>query len=244
MTTRSTIVRNDLFDRTRGLDRGRPYLVEALWHLCKCVFFLTPLPVPSRFKCFLLRLFGARIGRGVVIKPQVKILFPWKLSVGDFAWIGEEVFILNFEQVEIGAHTCISQRVFLCGGSHDYRQPDMPYRNGPIVIEDGAWIGAQSFVACGVTIRTEAVVTAGSVVTRDQPARMVCGGYPCVPVKERWLSAPRREDDTVEELVKSEESESTWMEKQGCGLPLAAMSEDLTDRGASFQDTASSGSPA
>ena len=88
-----TIVRNDLFDASRGLNRGRSAFVEALWHLCKCFLFLTPLPVPSGFKCFILRVFGARVGRGVVIKPQVKILFPWKLTIDDFAWIGEEVFI-------------------------------------------------------------------------------------------------------------------------------------------------------
>jgi putative colanic acid biosynthesis acetyltransferase WcaF len=205
-----TIVRNDLFDRTRGLDRGRSRLTEALWHFCKCCVFLTPLPVPSRFKCFVLRLFGARIGHGVVIKPQVKIHFPWKLTVGDFTWIGEEVFILNFEPVTIGAHCCLSQRAFLCGGSHDYRQPNMPYRNGPIVVEDGAWIGAQVFVAPGVTIGTEAVITAGSVVTQTQPLRMVCGGYPCIPVKPRWSSGG--------ETVKSGPAATAWVE------PLASAS--------------------
>jgi putative colanic acid biosynthesis acetyltransferase WcaF len=133
-------------------------------------------------------LFGARIGKGVVIKPQVKIHFPWKLTVGDFTWIGEEVFILNFEPITIGAHCCLSQRAFLCGGDHDYRQPNMPYRNGPIVVEDGAWIGAQVFVARDVTIGAEAVITAGSVVTQPQPPRMICGGYPCIPLKTRWLS--------------------------------------------------------
>ena len=182
-----TIVRNDLFDRTRGLDRGRPFFVEALWHLCKCLFFLTPLPVPSRLKCFLLRMFGARVGRGVVIKPQVRIHFPWKLTIGEFTWIGEEVSILNFEPARLGAHCCISQRAFLCGGGHDYRQPDMPYRNGPIVVEDGAWVGAQAFVAPGVTIGAEAVVTAGSVVTKNLPPKLVCGGYPCVPIRKRWV---------------------------------------------------------
>ena len=181
-----TIVRNDLFDPRQGLDRGRPRIVEAAWYLCKCFFFLTALPVPSRFKCFLLRLFGARVGRGVIIKPQVKIHFPWKLTIGDFAWIGEEVFILNFEPVTIGAHSCVSQRTFLCGGSHDYRKPEMPYRNAPISVGEGAWIGAQVFIAPGVTIGTEAMVTAGSVVTRDQPSRMICSGNPCLPLKERW----------------------------------------------------------
>lgn len=180
-----------MFDPGQGLDRGRSRMVEAVWHLCKCLLFLTPLPVPSLFKCQVLRLFGARVGKGVVIKPQVKIHFPWKLTVGDFAWLGEEVFILNFEPVTIGAHCCISQRAFLCGGSHDYRQPEMPYRNGPIRVGDGAWVGAQVFVAPGITIGSEAVITAGSVVTRDVPARMVCTGYPCLPLKKRW---PPREE--------------------------------------------------
>ncbi len=186
ITDRVTRVRIDLFDAGKGLDRGRPVWVEAAWYLCKCAFFLSPLPWPLFLKRWLLCKFGARIGKGVVIKPRVNIHLPWKLAVGDFSWIGEEAFILNFEQVSIGAHCCISQRAFLCTGNHDFRQPDMPYRNRPITIEDGAWVGAQVFVAAGVTIGSEAVVTAGSVVTRNQPAQMVCGGNPCAPTKPRW----------------------------------------------------------
>ena len=181
-----TKVRNDLFDAKLGLDRGRSKLFEAIWYLSKCILFLTPLPIPSVIKCYVLRWFGARIGNGVVIKPRVNIHFPWKLSIGDHTWIGEEVFILNFEPVTIGAQCCISQRVFLCGGNHDYHLPDMRYRNRPITIEDGVWIGAQSFVAPDVTIGNEAVIIAGSVVTRSQPVQMVCTGNPCVPIKNRW----------------------------------------------------------
>ena len=186
MTNGHTKVRLDKFNPRQGLDRGRSTSVEALWYLIKCLFFLSPWPFPSRFKCSVLKWFGARIGQGVVIKPRVNIHFPWKLSVGDFAWIGEEVFILNFEPVTIGAHCCLSQRAFLCTGNHDYRQPDFPYRNRPITIEDGAWVGAQSFVSPGVTLGCEAVIAAGSVVTHDQPAQMVCAGNPCVPVRQRW----------------------------------------------------------
>ena len=181
-----TRVRNDLFDARKGLDRGRSRVVEALWYLCKCVFFLTPLPMPSGFKCALLRWFGAEIGRGVYIKPRVNIHLPWKLHVGDFTSIGEEVFILNFEPVHLGAHCCISQRVFLCTGNHDYRAPEMPYRNRPITVEDGAWVGAQVFVAPGVTIGEDAVVTAGSVVVGNLTGGMVCAGNPCRPLKPRW----------------------------------------------------------
>jgi putative colanic acid biosynthesis acetyltransferase WcaF len=182
-----TRIRNDLFNPRQGLDRGRSKFVEAAWYLVKWALFLSPGPFPSALKCSLLRLFGARIGRGVVIKPRVNIHFPWKLSVGNHAWIGEEVFILNFEPVTIGAHCCISQRVFLCTGNHDYRKPEMPYRNQPIVVEEGAWVGGQVFVAPGVTIGSEAVIAAGSVVTASQPARMICRGNPCSAVKPRWF---------------------------------------------------------
>jgi putative colanic acid biosynthesis acetyltransferase WcaF len=181
-----TRVRNDLFDASQGLDRGRPRQVEATWYLLKCLFFLSPLPWPSSFKCALLRHFGATIGKSVYIKPRVNIHFPWKLHIGDYTWIGEEVFLLNFEPIVIGTHCCISQRAFVCTGNHDFRKPNMPYRNRPINIENGAWIGAQSFVAPGVTIGTEAVIAAGSVVTQDQPPRTVCCGNPCRPVRPRW----------------------------------------------------------
>ena len=181
-----TRVRNDLFDPARGLNRGRPRWIEIIWYLVKVVIFLSAIPFPSALKRGLLRFFGATIGRGVVIKPRVNIHFPWKLAVGDFTWIGEEVFILNFEPVTIGAHCCISQRAFLCAGNHDFRQPDMRYRNQPITVEDGAWVGAQVFVSPGVTICTEAVITAGSVVTSNQPAKMICRGNPCAAVRPRW----------------------------------------------------------
>jgi putative colanic acid biosynthesis acetyltransferase WcaF len=181
-----TRVRNDLFDGRPDLDRGRARWVEALWYLLKCVFFLSALPWPGSLKRGMLRGFGAKIGRGVYIKPRVNIHFPWKLEIGDHSWIGEEVFLLNFEPIVIGAHCCISQRAFLCTGNHDFRQPNMPYRNRAIRIEDGAWVGAQAFVGPGVTVGAEAVIAAGSVATRDQPKEMRCAGNPCAPIGPRW----------------------------------------------------------
>ncbi len=184
-----TSVRNDLFSPNKGLVRGRSRPVEASWYLIKCVFFLSAFPWPSALRVLFLRLFGATVGDHVYIKPRVNIHFPWKLILHDHVWIGEEVFILNFEPVEIGRHACISQRTFLCAGNHDYRDPAMGYRNQPITIGAGAWVGAQCFVAPGVVIETECVVTAGSIVTQSQPARMVCSGNPCIAVKPRWKSA-------------------------------------------------------
>lgn len=179
-------VRNDLFNSREGLDRGRPFWFEAVWYFCKCMLFLTPLPIPSSIKRSALRCFGARIGKGVIIKPRVNIHFPWKLAIGDHTWVGEEVFLLNFEPILIGNHCCISQRAFLCTGNHDYRQPSMPYRNQPIIVEDGAWVGAQAFVSPGVTIGSEAVIAAGSIVTRSQPPGAVCSGNPCIVIRNRW----------------------------------------------------------
>ena len=181
-----TKVRQDQFNATKGLDRGASKLKELLWYFCKMLFFLSAFPYPSGFKCFLLKLFGAKVGDGVVIKPRVNIHFPWKLLIGNHAWIGEEVFILNFEEISIGNHSCISQRAFLCGGNHDFRVQSMPYRNGPITISDGAWIGANVFVGPKVIVGIDAVVTAGSVVTQSLEKNTIYRGNPAVPISKRW----------------------------------------------------------
>jgi len=178
--------RLDQFDPSKNLNRGRSGGIEMLWYLCKCVFFLSPLPWPNALKLGILRAFGTTTGKGINIKPRVNIHLPWKLSIGDFAWIGEEVFILNFEPVTIGAHACISQRAFLCTGNHDYRSEDFAFRNAPISIGNGVWIGAQVFVGPGVEVAQASVVTAGSIVTHSLPANQICSGNPCVPLKSRW----------------------------------------------------------
>jgi putative colanic acid biosynthesis acetyltransferase WcaF len=183
---RTSRVRNDLFDNRKGFDLGRSRGVFIIWYLLKCVFFLSPLPWPSQLKSSLLRLFGAEIGRGVYWKPRINIHIPWKLKVGNYTWIGEEVCIINFAPVTIGSHCCLSQRAFLCSGNHDYRSPDMGYRHAPIVVEDGVWIGAGAFVAPGVTVGTDAVITAMSLASRSLDPGWVYGGQPCKPLRLRW----------------------------------------------------------
>ena len=130
--------------------------------------------------------FGAKIGKHVIIKPRVNIHFPWKLEIGNNSWIGEEVFILNFEPVRIGNNCCVSQRSFVCGGNHDFRDPSFQYKNEPITLKNGVWIGAQSFVGPGVIIEKNTVITAGSIVLKNQPAHKICSGNPCKPIKDRW----------------------------------------------------------
>ena len=178
--------RLDQFDAGKGLVRGRSKVVEMVWYLLKCAFLLSALPWPSWLKVALLRAFGAKIGNGVVIKPRVNVHFPWRLEVGAHSWIGEEVFILNFDPVRIGSQACVSQRVFLCTGNHDFRDEKFSFRSAPISVGDGAWVGASVFVGPGVEIGDEAVVTAGSVVLKSLPAGMVCGGNPAVAKSPRW----------------------------------------------------------
>jgi putative colanic acid biosynthesis acetyltransferase WcaF len=163
----TSCVRNDLFQNNKGFDLGKPRWVFMLWYLLKCFFFLSTIPWPSQFKSWLLRLFGAEIGQGVYWKPRVNIHIPWKLKVGDFTWVGEEVCIVNFASVNIGAQCCLSQRSFLCSGNHDYRSPDMSYRHAPVILEDGVWLGAAAFVGPGVIVGTDAVITAVSLMNRS-----------------------------------------------------------------------------
>lgn len=174
------------FNSAVGLERGAGKLKEITWYFIKMIFFLSAMPYPNALKKLLLQLFGARIGKGVVIKPRVNIHFPWKLIVGNDVWIGEEVFLLNFELLTVGDNVCISQRAFLCGGNHDFRIPEMPYRNGPITLMDGCWVGASVFVSPGVTIGTDTVVTAGSVVTANLESNGIYKGNPLVYIKSRW----------------------------------------------------------
>lgn len=171
---------------TAGFDRGSGKLKETCWYLIKMVFFLSAFPFPGKLKVFILRRFGAKVGKRVLIKPRVNIHFPWKLEIGDDVWIGEEVFLLNFEKLTIGGNVCISQRAFLCGGNHDFRNPTMPYRNGPITLLDGAWVGASCFIGPNVTIGYDVVVTAGSVATTNLRENGIYRGNPAVLVKERW----------------------------------------------------------
>lgn len=164
-------------------DRGASRPKEIAWVVIKCLFFQNPWPWPSELRVSLLRLFGAKIGRGVVIRSNVNITFPWRLAVADHVWIGEEVTILSLAQVTIDSNVCISQRAYLCTGSHDFRSPAFDLQTKPITIHPGCWIAAQAFVAMGVGIGEGSVVGAGSVVIENVPPHSFVRGNPAVVVK-------------------------------------------------------------
>ena len=167
----------------RDFDRGAPRWKEALWVVARGVFFQTALPWPSALRVALLRAFGGRIGRGVVVRANVNVSFPWRLSVGDHVWIGEDVGILSLAAVTIESNVCLSQRAYLCTGTHDYRRADFRLVTRPITVRAGSWIAAQAFIAPGVEIGAGGVVSAGSVVIQDVPPATLVRGNPAQAVK-------------------------------------------------------------
>lgn len=158
--------------RGRTNDKGRGFGAQVLWVAVSTLIF-TQVWCPNRLRCAILRWFGAQIGEGVLIRHRVTVQWPWKLSIGDNSWIGTGAELYNLDNIIIGSDVCISQRVFLCTGSHDRWSPTFDFDNGPIVIEDGAWVCARSTVLRGVTIGANSVVGATSLVYRDIPSDSV-----------------------------------------------------------------------
>ena len=163
---------------------GRSRLVRGLWYFVQPGGFRERLVSTGRLKRWLLRLFGARIGRGLVIKPGVWIKYPWRLDVGDHCWIGQGVWIDNLADVRLGSHVCVSQQVYICTGSHDYRKRTFDLVTRPVEVGNGAWLGARALILGGVSVGANAVVAAGSVVTKDVPAAAVVAGNPARPLEE------------------------------------------------------------
>jgi putative colanic acid biosynthesis acetyltransferase WcaF len=165
-------------------DRGASRLKEAAWVLVRWIFFQTSFPWPSSLRVELLRLFDATIGRGVVIRNNVNVSFPWRLSIGDHVWIGEDVGILSLAQVTIESNVCISQRAYLCTGSHEFLREDFKLKVAPVNVRSGAWVAAAAFIAPGVDIGAGSVVSAGSVVFENVAPATLVRGNPAVVVKE------------------------------------------------------------
>lgn len=162
-------------------------LKRIAWFYINAVLFKTSMLPISRVKVFLLRLFGAEIGKGVVIKPCVNIKQPGLLRIGDHCWIGEQVWIDNLVMVTLGNHVCLSQGVLLLTGSHNYKLPAFDLITGSIVLEDGVWVGAGAIVNQGITLASHAVLSAGAVATKNLGAYGVYQGNPARMVRSRVM---------------------------------------------------------
>jgi len=168
-------------------DKGAGILKMTLWYFVNALFVRASWNPFIGIKIFLLKAFGAKIGKGLVIKNNVTIKFPWKLTLGDYVWLGENCWIDNLDNVLIGDDVCISQGALLITGNHDYSKSDFPYRNAPITVEDGAWVGAKAVVAPGVTIASHSILSLGTVITKDTEPYGIYQGNPGVKVRDRHI---------------------------------------------------------
>jgi len=165
--------------------RGRNAFTVQLWWLVQSIFFRTSPQFLYGWRNFLLRLFGAKIGKKVIIRPSVKITYPWKLSIGDYSWIGDDVDLYTLGEIAIGNHVVISQRSYLCTGSHDYLKTDFPIYQKQIKICDQVWIATGVFIAPGTTIGEGSVIGSRSSVYKDIPSNKICIGTQAKIIRDR-----------------------------------------------------------
>lgn len=165
--------------------RGKNPIIVQLWWLVDALFFKTSPQVMYGFRRFLLRLFGARIGKGVIIRPSARITYPWKVSIGDYSWIGDHAELYSLGQITIGTHAVISQRSYICTGSHHFETISFDIYAQPIVIEDQAWVATDVFIGPGVTVGKGAVVGARSTVLKNLEGGYIYAGHPLRQIRQR-----------------------------------------------------------
>jgi putative colanic acid biosynthesis acetyltransferase WcaF len=176
--------------------RGRPAWFVQLWWIVQSLFFHTSPQVMYGWRRFLLRIFGATIGKGVLIRPSASVTYPWQLTIGDWSWVGDHATLYSLGEIWIGESTVISQHTYLCTGSHDYSRPTFDLYAEPIHVMSEAWVAAHVFVGPGVMIGRGAVIGARSVVLHNVPPMMMCSGNPLkiVRIRPTQQDEPHRPD--------------------------------------------------
>ena len=165
--------------------RGRSAFIVQLWWLVQATFFAWSPQFLYGWRRFLLRLFGAKIGDKVLVRPSARVTYPWKLTIGDYSWIGDDVELYTLGEIVIGAHSVVSQRCYLSTGAHDYTLTAFDIYAQPIHIANQVWLASDVFVVPGVTIGAGTVVGVRSTVLHDLPSGMICYGSPAKPIKPR-----------------------------------------------------------
>jgi putative colanic acid biosynthesis acetyltransferase WcaF len=172
---------------TKDFVIGASWVKQILWYLTSCLFFRSGLVPFSAVLVSILKLFGAKIGQDVRIKPFIYIKYPWKLEIGDYSWLAE-CFIENLDFVTIGKNCCISQKAMLMTGNHNYKKSSFDLITQAIVLEDGVWIGANSSVCPGIICKSHSVLALGAVATKNLDAYSIYQGSPAVKVRDRVMS--------------------------------------------------------
>ena len=164
-----------------------PFKIKrAAWIIISFALFKpTPRWPLNGWRIFLLKLFGATIGRGCRIDPSCRVWAPWNLTMGDYSCLGPDVDCYSMSPIRMGAKVTVSQRSFLCTGTHEIHTSEKRLITKPIELRDFSWIAAEVFVHPGVTVGEGAVIGARSVVLKDMPSWMICAGFPCKPIKPR-----------------------------------------------------------
>ena len=157
----------------------------AFWNIFLEIFFNTFIPYPSYLKCIILKIFGAKIGNRVIIKPRVRIKYPWLLSIASDVWIGESVWIDNLDNVIIEENVCLSQGAIIMCGSHNYKKSTFNLITRPIKIESESWICTKSIVLQGVVCKRGSILTASSVAKSNLEEYSIYEGNPAVKIKDR-----------------------------------------------------------
>jgi putative colanic acid biosynthesis acetyltransferase WcaF len=180
-----SLMKTDLSSYHNSWYKPGPVLKRFFWHYVNTIIFKSGLFPFYGLKIFLLRCFGAKVGKGVFIKPFVNIKYPWFLMIGNFVWIGENVWIDNLANVVIGNNVCLSQEVMLITGNHNYSKPGFDLFVKKIIIEDGVWIGAKAVVCPGITCKSHSVLAVGAIATDDLEPYGIYQGNPAKKVRER-----------------------------------------------------------
>ena len=170
-----------------------------VWWLVQAIAFPLSLHTSHRWRCWLLRLFGAKIGQQVMIRPTARITYPWNIEIGDHSWVGDDVVLYSLVPIRLGRHCVISQKSYLCTGSHNISDPRFGLVTGEIVVENGAWIATDCFIGPDVRIGANAVIGARSTVLGAMPPEQVCFGTPCKPIKPR----PAQDSSSLAERSRS-----------------------------------------
>ncbi|MCC5896989.1 MAG: hormogonium polysaccharide biosynthesis acetyltransferase HpsU [Phormidium sp. BM_Day4_Bin.17] len=169
-------------------DRGRSGVYVLLWWLVQAIAFPLSPHFANGFRCWLLRRFGATVGEGVIVRPTARFTYPWKVTMGDFCWVGDDVVFYSLDEIRLGNHCVVSQKSYLCTGSHEIGDRQFGLKTNPITLGNGVWVATDCFVAAGVTIGSNTVVGARSSVFSDLPAGFICLGSPCRAKSPRTMN--------------------------------------------------------
>jgi putative colanic acid biosynthesis acetyltransferase WcaF len=167
--------------------------MTQLWWIIQSTLFAWSPQFLFGWRTFLLRAFGAKIGTGVKIRPTVRVTYPWKVTIGDHVWIGDDCVLYSLGNITIGSHVAIAHKVYFNTGGHDYDKITFDIFAKPLVIEDECWITNDVYIAPGVVIGKGTIVSARSSVFKSLPPGKICVGTPAQPIKDRPMSSSSKQ---------------------------------------------------